>query len=740
MGRLSRFFDRWIRFFRLESWLRLLMLCILVGAVAGLAAVLFETGLQYAGAWVFERHIEEMEFDRLVDLAVLLALPAAGFFLAGWLGTKWAPEVCGSGVDAVIRAFHKGKGQIRARATFLKGLCTIFTIGAGGSAGREGPTAQIGAGVGSVLGNALKLSVRDRRLLMLAGCAAGLGAVLRAPLGAALFSAEMLYREPDFEHGAVIPGVISSVTAYSVLTAFLGYEPALSFAIMGEAVAPHFPSQGGSLLGELFHYALLSLICAFVAYLFVQGLRLMKRHVFARLPVATPWKALSGGLLLGALVAVFCFSLAVKPGAVMGEGKTYVQDVIGHILEPGAAGEAGLGFTARMLLLVIFLKIVATGLTVGSGASGGLLFPTLFIGAITGALYAKLWLLAPSAYMPGALLPTPEARAGMIMVAMGGLFCGCTKTPIASLVLVSEMTGSYAMAVPLMICCSSTYLLTTSFTMDEEQVAAMSDSPAHRGDFLVDVLEEIRVKEAIRNAPVPEVIPSDLPFEGVLERVRHSSATTFPIVDENGCLIGIFSLSDIRQIMFDRTVGSLVVAGDLGTANVVTITPQTTLNRALKLFTRKNVNVLPVVEESPEREAKRGFTRRIIAPRGPVGSKRVIGMLSRQDLIAAYRNRLMAIKQSEAKDAEGGTVVESAQESIAVPVPAPVATRVAALPSLDEDEHIQVAGELDNLDVKELLGEPGETGRIPEVEDFPEDPYGPKPEYDDDDESGRVDS
>lgn len=699
------------------------MLCVLAGAVAGLAGVVLDTGLNYATTWLFKSHIQSTQAGQLTDLFKLVTIPAAGLFLAGWMAWKWAPEICGGGVDAVIRAFHKGKGQVRSRVTFLKAACTISTIGAGGSAGREGPIAQIGAAVGSSLGRWLNLSVRDRRLLMLAGCAGGLGAVLRAPLGAALFTAEMLYREPDFEHDAVIPGIISSVTGYSVFTAFMGYDPLLRFTIQGVPVAPRFPSEQGSSL-ELVHYALLSLLCAVVAFLFIKGLRLMKRYVFGLLPVPTPMKSLMGGLTLGLLAAVLCVTLQVEPGYVMGDGKDYLQQVIGSVLEPDWASMSSVTFSLRMLILVIFFKIVATGLTVGSGASGGLLFPTLFIGAMTGAFYASLWL-----HMPGWMEPSAEARAGMIVVAMGGVFAGCTKTPIASLVVVSEMTGSYALAVPLMLCCASTYLLTTSFTIEEEQVPGMSDSPAHRGDYLVNVLEDIRVREAIRNAPAPDTIPADLPFSGVLERIKHSTASTFPIVDEKGFLVGIFSFSDIRQIMDDQTVGQLVVAGDLGTANVVTVTPETTLSQALTLFTRKNVNVLPVVEEPTDASAQHAASQRIIHPRGPVGSKRVIGMLGRQDLIAAYRQRLLDLQRADAQEsqgAQGGSVFGTAQESMAIPDPKPITQVAGPVIDPETEEPLRTQENLEELDAKELLVEPSERSRAIEIEDVRADPYGPE--------------
>jgi CIC family chloride channel protein len=167
-----------------------------------------------------------------------------------------------------------------------------------------------------------------------------------------------------------------------------------------------------------------------------------------------------------------------------------MQEVVENSLASGPSRLSLPHYTVLALALVVLCKIVATGLTIGSGASGGLLFPILFIGGLTGAAYARFWQGLP---LPDWMSLTPEARGGMIMVAMGGVFCGCTKTPIASLVLVSELTGSYGLAVPLMLCCASTYLLTTSFTIDEEQVGSIADSPAHRGDFMLNVLEGLKV-------------------------------------------------------------------------------------------------------------------------------------------------------------------------------------------------------------------------------------------------------
>lgn len=657
-----RLLERLAKFFHLESWIRFLMLCVVVGIAAGLVGVLFDRGLYYLYDYLFLEGINKQEPGSVVSLALILGVPCICHFLAGAIAHKWAPEVRGGGTDEVIHAFHKGQGVIRPVVPWLKGICTILTIGSGGSAGKEGPTAQIGAGVGSFIGSTFGLSVRDRRILMLAGCAGGLGAVLRAPLGGALFAAEMLYREPDFEHDAVIPGVICSVTAYSVFTAILGQGHALQFPSLGAFGnwTPSYPSDGGNMVGELLHYALLSVLCAIVALLMVRGIRLIKESVAKRLPIPALMKPALGGLALGAMTAFMMVTYHMAPSDIMGEGRILVRQIIGDALGATIRESTYVPFGITMLVVVLVCRILATGLTTGCGASGGLLFPILLVGGLTGAAYGKFCQSLP---LPESLALTPGARAGIIVVAMGGVFSGSTKTPIASLVLISEMSGSYGLVVPLMLCCASTYLLTTSFSVEEAQVANIAESPAHRGDFLINVLEDIRVKDALTGRIKPEPIPADMPYNKVLEKIKHSTASTFPIVDEEGFLVGIFSLGDIRHIMNEQAVGSLVVAGDLGTTSVPTVTLETRLSDALTLFTQKSADELPVVEEITSESRLINRATRRVKPRGMVGTRRVVAMLTRHDLIAAYRKRLSELQSQDDKETSGTSVFESALES-----------------------------------------------------------------------------
>lgn len=346
MGTFRRPFERAIRFFHLESWFRLLLLCVLVGIVSGIGAFAFDRTLRFLQSMLLDDWLFK---EGRWQYVALVGVPALGGALVGALGMWLAPEATGHGTDSVIRAFHRNKGEIRARIPIVKGVLSILTIGSGGSAGKEGPIVQIGAGFGSTLATMLKLSIKDRRILMLSGVAGGIGAIFKAPLGGALFAAEFLYRDPDFEHDAVIPGVISSVTAYSIFTAIDGNHNRI-FQFVGQDNRPlppiSYPSDGGNAFGELIHYAILSLLCATVAYLFVKGLKLIEHYVFKPLPIPKFLKPALGGAMLGGLALLLMLTIsrvdtpanqvlgASEPSHIMGQGYGYLQKIINSAEDP----------------------------------------------------------------------------------------------------------------------------------------------------------------------------------------------------------------------------------------------------------------------------------------------------------------------------------------------------------------------------------------------------------------------
>src|SRR5262245_24671963 len=222
---------------------------------------------------------------------LIVLMPALGGLVAGLLVQYLAPEAEGTGTDELIRAFHRARGVVRPRAPLVKAIATIVTLASGGSAGKEGPTAHVGGGIGSVIAGLLGLSARDRRILLLAGTAGGLGAIFRAPLGSAITAVEVIYRE-DFESEALVPAVVSSITAYTVFVLLVGGHRIFAIPELG----PFRPI-------ELPGYVVLALVSAPVGRAYIWVFRAMRRRVFARLPVWRPLRPMLGGLCVGVIGA-----------------------------------------------------------------------------------------------------------------------------------------------------------------------------------------------------------------------------------------------------------------------------------------------------------------------------------------------------------------------------------------------------------------------------------------------------
>jgi CIC family chloride channel protein len=265
-----------------------------------------------------------------------------------------------------------------------------------------------------------------------------------------------------------------------------------------------------------------------------------------------------------------------------------------------------------LMVLLVFAKIFATSFTISSGGSGGVFAPSLFIGAMLGGSYGSLC----SKLFPE-LLINPSA---FVLVGMGGFFAGVAKVPIASLIMVAEMTGGYALIVPLMIVSVISYLLLGSTSLYEKQVPSRVDSPAHTGDFAIDILEHISVKEALPPGRRVESIPEGMPFEEMMRIVANSNQQDFPVLDESGHLTGIVSLTDMRKVMLERNVHQFLVAKDIATGGVLTVTMEDSLKTALRKMTEVEIRELPVVSNE--------------------NSQRVVSMLSRKDIIRTYHDEM----------------------------------------------------------------------------------------------------
>ena len=571
---------------------RPVILSVLVGLVTGSAAVLFYFATNsvehlflnnLAGYHPPREGAEAIlaRGDQMIDtLAMdhrwfLLLVPVIGGLISGFLVFKFAPEAEGHGTDAAIDAFHNKGGIIRGRVPIIKGLASIATIGTGGSAGREGPIAQIGAGFGSFIATKLKLTSSDRRILLLAGMAGGIGATFRSPLGGALFAVEVLYKNPEFEHEGLIPAIISSITAFSLFGATTGWQPLLA--------TPHFRFERPQ---ELIFFLLLGILCALLGKLYVKCFYGIQ-HLFKQWDFPAMLKPAVGGFLLGLL--------AMAVPQVLGSGYGMVQAAL-------------YGKVALWIMLVVALaKIVATSLTISSGGSGGVFAPSLVIGAMLGGAFgASAELLFPT------MVLDPRAY---VLIGMAGFFAGVSNTPIATLIMVSELTGNYGLLAPLMLVCTVAMLVYPRNSIYQKQVNSRIDSPVHLGEFIVDVLEGIRVKDLNEHGRKPTLIAEGMPLPQILEKIANSEGAYYPVVDDKMRMTAIFSVNDIRRILTEDLPPSLILARDLAVSRVITTTPDESLTEVMRKLSIRGLEEIPVVADDDPQHVLFMLTRRAVLAR-----------------------------------------------------------------------------------------------------------------------------
>lgn len=398
----------------------------IVGVVGGVAAIIFQAMLILLETFFWEK------FALLTGekLATLL-LPAFGGLVSGVIVYKVAPEAEGHGTDAVIRAIHRRWSKIRARVPLVKVIASSAVIASGGSAGKEGPIAQVAAGAASILGEKLGLRVCDRRVFVAAGIAAGIGAIFKAPFGASLFAIEVLYKR-DYEVEAFVPSIIASVVGYSIYCSVYGWTPVLSFP--GNIFIPPI---------EFIFVAILGLLSGFLAVIYVKIFYGMRDYVFNRIKVSPCIRPMIGGLLVGLIGLYIPHVMGAK------------YNVLNMIIN-GA-------YTSTIFLfsLMIF-KLLATCFTVSSGGSGGIFMPSLFIGASFGALMGILFHML----LPG----TVKFPIVYALIGMAALFAGAGKVPLTSIVMVTELTGGYSLLVPTTLASAISYVVSGPMTIYEAQI------------------------------------------------------------------------------------------------------------------------------------------------------------------------------------------------------------------------------------------------------------------------------
>jgi CIC family chloride channel protein len=580
---------------RSEGRLFLVAVAIACGIGGAFAAIVFRmlirffTAVFFGGAegieqflsepWLTEAH-DPLEIARALPWYWKLALPALGGLVVGPLVTIFPREAKGHGVPEVMEAVAVRGGLIRGRTVALRTLASALTIGSGGSVGREGPIVQIGAALGSTIGQLLRVPPRQLRTIVGCGAAAGMAATFNSPIAGALFAVEVILG--DFAVSHFSPIVIASVVATVISRTFLGDHP--SFAVPVYTLVSPF---------ELVPYMAVGASAGLVALVFMASVHLSE-DFFERLHLPPPWlRPAIGGLAVGAI--------GISLPNVFGVGYGTITPALRGELLPGLLGA------------LLLAKIVATSITVGSGGSGGVFAPSLFLGAMTGGLFGSIvhgW------------FPDATASSGAYaLVTMGAVVAAATHAPITAIIMIFEMTQTISIIPPLMTACVVSTLLATFlqresiYTMRLARRGVELRAPDHAG-----VLHRLRVRE-VMDADVVSV-PASARLEEILELVAHSRHTEFFVVDGEGRLIGAVSLSEVRRLVLDQdTLRHVLVAGDLANADRPTVTADDDLETLMQLLGNADVDELAVV-----------------APDDP---RRLVGSVTTQHAIEAYNAEVL---------------------------------------------------------------------------------------------------
>jgi len=545
----------------IRKWL---ILGLLIGVVAGLGAVVFVNALQLAthlllgviGGYTPPSPVNEGGITAAGHFARAWAIPlivGCGGLVSGLIVYRFAPEAAGHGTDAAIAAVHRDPKGIRPTTPIVKLVASAITIGSGGSGGREGPTAQISAGFASFLARALALSQDDARIAVTIGIGAGIGAIFRTPLGGALVGAEILYLH-DFETAAIVPGLVASIASFSVYGAIEGFAPIFGYH-------PGFTFDRPV---QLVYYALIGVLAALVGLLYDKTFWTMHgRFKRSSLP---KWLAPAlGGLLVGFLALAF--------PEVLGTGYGWVQKMMSPDI---------LSFPIWLLLLLPLAKILATSLSIGSGGSGGIFGPGMVIGALVGA---AVWRVLEH-FAPG----VPLSPAPFVIVGMMASFGSIGHIPIATMIMVAEMTGNLSLLAPAMVAVGIATLIVGDHHIYHSQLPSRKDAPAHRFRFGLTPVGALPVSSIMSEPPL--AIQANAPALAAIEQLEGSQLDAAPVVQTDGAFVGVLEATDAARP--EQDVQS--TAGDLATPGGPVVAADSTLDTAIERLALGRATWAPVVD------------------------------------------------------------------------------------------------------------------------------------------------
>lgn len=564
----------------------LLIIASAIGLAAGFANILFRCTEELVHHYIFQTGHELLIGDGGLRLLLLPLLPMSGMVLLIPLSYFYPGEVNGYGFTNFLRKVNLEGGIIKFRAILLKTLSTSLTIGTGGSAGVEGPIAQVGGAIGSQVGQFFRVSGDRMKVYIAAGCAGGIAAMFNAPIAGVFFASEIVLLG-SYEMSSFSALVISSAMATVVSRVTYGETPA-------------FPVPDYQLINapvEIPLYILMGVVVGIVAVVHIRVFYWI-RDRFAAVPISIFVKPITGAFIVG--------SIGIAMPQVMGNG----YDYIGEVLQ-------GNGVVWVMLLLV-FLKIFATAVTLGSGGAGGVFAPSLFIGAVLGGTFGG----AANYLLPAGTIAASGAYAA---VGVGSFLAAVTHAPLTAIFLLFEMTGNYLIIIPIMLTSIIGMVVSKKLNLDSIDTV----------DFTREGIDirDGRETAVMKSIKVGMAMTEDVGFVSESANVNHllkifsmaEGGFYFPVLADSGPnagqMVGIISLQDVKTILHDEKLRLSASVGNICARNVITLTPDDDLYTAMALLNKKGIEEIPVVENEKARW--------------------VVGMLKRRDLIAAYNREIL---------------------------------------------------------------------------------------------------
>ncbi|TLM65386.1 MAG: chloride channel protein [Deltaproteobacteria bacterium] len=559
----------------------LAILAVIIGVLAGLGNYalrqtidLIHQGVIVQGMAHFAIDTDAWDWNRLY----LILFPLCGGILMIPMGVYYAKDLR-FGFSRFLEEVNLGGGKVPSRTIFTRGLASAITIGTGGSAGQEGPIAQIGGAIGSKVGQSFRMGGDYLKTLVACGAASGVAATFNAPIAGVFFAHEIVLLS-SFE--------LSSFTSIVIAS---GMSTVVSRALLGDHPEFDPPAYEVGSLWELGFYVLLGVLVGLLAATFMTWHYRIK-DLFAALKLPRLAKPVLGGLLVGII--------GVCLPQVFGNGYVFIEQVLhGH----------GVWY---ILAALVVMKAIATSITLGSGLPGGVFAPSLFLGAVAGGTFGKLLQFA---------FPTMGISSGAFaMVGMGGFLAAATHAPMTGIFLLFEITSSYQVIVPIMLTCVIGVTICRRIhrysleTYDLARAGIDLEAGKER-----NVMKSLLVGAVMNRAPA--AVPENMTLREFTQFVADHKETNFPLVNERNELTGILSVQDFMGVAFEEDLMDLVVIKEIATHNVITAHEDEDLDQAMRKIGYRNIEQLPVVDRETHR--------------------RLIGIISRRDIISAYNRALL---------------------------------------------------------------------------------------------------